>query len=593
MVSGGDRDTERLRGSDRDDRRGVPPYRDGGGIAGALPHRRNEIVMSWWPIRRPARWMDAERRLRSPVDVRRPGCRSPVVGAGTGRSPTDLRSWSPPRDGARPRCSMVRGRGADRRGRPPTDRVDAPRPVAANWSARARPVRRWRRPPPSVSRRTPPTTTTRAARARRPWARWPPRPSRRTRSSRSTTSTLPRRPAARFLEALVLHLPPRLHLVLAGRRARRCASPGCGRPARSPASPADLAISAADIDRLDVDGRTTLDAIVRSTAGWPLAVQLAVEASGVAGPLDPTRSSITCSSPTPSSSSTSPRTCSPGRVTRARPRGARRARAVSRRSRSSPGSAGATSWRTLRNAPPPDVSGARSRPAERSGRDAARRRVRPAGLPPPRDKAVRASSTLVALGEIDKRTFAAAAGRRSRPRPARRAAPSSDRARRPAVAEVLSSPRRSGRRARTRRASWRPPLLRRGVGRGGGRTPRSRPRRPVRHPAGPQAGDAAVPARAPRRGRRRARSARLDGTTRPRRRRCWPGVAVRWMRGDVEGCRVLLDRPRRSHAGGRRRGAGDRLHDERDARPRCRGPAGERRRYRHACATPSGRGTSC
>ncbi len=96
-------------------------------------------------------------------------------------------------------------------------------------------------------------------------------------------------PLERFLEALVLHLPPRLHLVLACRRppALRIARVrAAGEVAHISAN--DLAITSDDVRQLDLDeaGLATIDEIVRSTGGWPLAVRLAVEAINRGGPLD-------------------------------------------------------------------------------------------------------------------------------------------------------------------------------------------------------------------------------------------------------------------------------------------------------------------
>ena len=97
-------------------------------------------------------------------------------------------------------------------------------------------------------------------------------------------------PLVQFLEALVLHLPPRLHLVLACRRApplriARLRAAGevariSARRARHRARPTST-----------TSGSTTppprrSPEIVRATGGWPLAVQLAAEALRRAGPID-------------------------------------------------------------------------------------------------------------------------------------------------------------------------------------------------------------------------------------------------------------------------------------------------------------------
>ena len=96
-------------------------------------------------------------------------------------------------------------------------------------------------------------------------------------------------PLLEFLEALVLHLPPRLHLVLACRRApalRIARLRAAGDVARLSAT--DLAVRPADVDQLGLDdtGRDTILEIVRATGGWPLAVQLAAQAVRRSGPLD-------------------------------------------------------------------------------------------------------------------------------------------------------------------------------------------------------------------------------------------------------------------------------------------------------------------
>jgi ATP/maltotriose-dependent transcriptional regulator MalT/DNA-binding SARP family transcriptional activator len=96
-------------------------------------------------------------------------------------------------------------------------------------------------------------------------------------------------PLERFLEALVLNLPPRLHLVLACRRAptlRIARLRAAGEVAQISAD--DLAITTDDIRGLELDdaGKATIAEIVRATGGWPLAVRLAAEAIHRGGPLD-------------------------------------------------------------------------------------------------------------------------------------------------------------------------------------------------------------------------------------------------------------------------------------------------------------------
>ena len=96
-------------------------------------------------------------------------------------------------------------------------------------------------------------------------------------------------PLERFLEALVLHLPPRLHLVLACRRSPTLRI-GRVRAAGDVAqiSADDLAITTEQIRGLELDdaGMATIAEIVRATGGWPLAVRLAAEAIHRGGPLD-------------------------------------------------------------------------------------------------------------------------------------------------------------------------------------------------------------------------------------------------------------------------------------------------------------------
>jgi ATP/maltotriose-dependent transcriptional regulator MalT/DNA-binding SARP family transcriptional activator len=100
-------------------------------------------------------------------------------------------------------------------------------------------------------------------------------------------------PLERFLEALVLGLPPQLHLVLACRTQptmRLARLRAAGDVARVNA--ADLAITTDALDRLEASAgadpavRPVLDEIVSATGGWPLAVHLAVEAMRRTGPLD-------------------------------------------------------------------------------------------------------------------------------------------------------------------------------------------------------------------------------------------------------------------------------------------------------------------
>lgn len=87
-------------------------------------------------------------------------------------------------------------------------------------------------------------------------------------------------PLTAFLEALVLHLPRRLHLVVATRSAppmRIARLRAAGEVARLGAE--DLAVRLADLDELPAGGhRELLAEIVTATGGWPLAVHLASEA---------------------------------------------------------------------------------------------------------------------------------------------------------------------------------------------------------------------------------------------------------------------------------------------------------------------------
>lgn len=94
-------------------------------------------------------------------------------------------------------------------------------------------------------------------------------------------------PLRDFLEALVMHLPAQLHLVLASRRSpplRVARLRAAGEVARI--TEVDLAIGAAAIDGLGPDERTAVDAIAAATGGWPLAVRLAAEVGRRGGPLD-------------------------------------------------------------------------------------------------------------------------------------------------------------------------------------------------------------------------------------------------------------------------------------------------------------------
>jgi DNA-binding SARP family transcriptional activator/ATP/maltotriose-dependent transcriptional regulator MalT len=89
------------------------------------------------------------------------------------------------------------------------------------------------------------------------------------------------------LEALVMHVPAQLHLVLASRRSpplRVGRLRAAGEVARITES--DRAIDASAIDGLGPDERTAVDAIAAATGGWPLAVRLAAEVGRRGGPLD-------------------------------------------------------------------------------------------------------------------------------------------------------------------------------------------------------------------------------------------------------------------------------------------------------------------
>ncbi len=94
-------------------------------------------------------------------------------------------------------------------------------------------------------------------------------------------------PLERFLEAFVLHLPPRLHVVLACRQApslRIARLRAAGEVAQISAD--DLAITVDDVRGLDLDesGVAAMSEVVKATGGWPLAVRLAAEAIHRVGP---------------------------------------------------------------------------------------------------------------------------------------------------------------------------------------------------------------------------------------------------------------------------------------------------------------------
>jgi ATP/maltotriose-dependent transcriptional regulator MalT/DNA-binding SARP family transcriptional activator len=94
-------------------------------------------------------------------------------------------------------------------------------------------------------------------------------------------------PLCDFLEALVMHLPARLHLVLASRHTpplRLARLKAAGEVVRF--DQPDLSISAADVDRLTPDEREAVDQIAAATGGWPLAVRLAADIRRRGGPLD-------------------------------------------------------------------------------------------------------------------------------------------------------------------------------------------------------------------------------------------------------------------------------------------------------------------
>jgi ATP/maltotriose-dependent transcriptional regulator MalT/DNA-binding SARP family transcriptional activator len=94
-------------------------------------------------------------------------------------------------------------------------------------------------------------------------------------------------PLCDFLEALVMHLPARLHVVLAARRApplRLARLKAAGEVVRIGQD--ELAITAADIPGLGDDERAAVDEIAAATGGWPLAVRLAADIQRRGGPLD-------------------------------------------------------------------------------------------------------------------------------------------------------------------------------------------------------------------------------------------------------------------------------------------------------------------
>ena len=230
------------------------------------------------------------RRVRCGADVRRPGCRSPVVGAGTRRThpPSDPRGRGP-RLGEDHDAPAARERGTGRRGRPPAGRLD---PVLSGAPARrsaravgASPTNCSR----SASRPTPPTTTRRAVPSPPPCA---PRPQR---SVADDTLVMlddadvdGDRPAA-GLPRGARHAPA----APAAPRAR-CRRPPPLRLARLRAAgevarftEEDLAIGPAEIDGLGARRRMpAVAAIATATGGWPLAVRLAAEVAARGGPLD-------------------------------------------------------------------------------------------------------------------------------------------------------------------------------------------------------------------------------------------------------------------------------------------------------------------
>ena len=96
-------------------------------------------------------------------------------------------------------------------------------------------------------------------------------------------------PVALFLEALVLGLPTRLHLVVASRTQptlRIARLRAAGEVAHIGAEDLAVRIEDADDFGLEPAARQAVLDIVQATGGWPLAVHLAVEVSKRGGPLD-------------------------------------------------------------------------------------------------------------------------------------------------------------------------------------------------------------------------------------------------------------------------------------------------------------------
>ena len=96
-------------------------------------------------------------------------------------------------------------------------------------------------------------------------------------------------PVALFLEALVLGLPTRLHLVVASRTQptlRIARLRAAGEVAHIGAEDLAVRIEDADDFGLEPAARQAVLDIVQATGGWPLAVHLAVEVSRRGGPLD-------------------------------------------------------------------------------------------------------------------------------------------------------------------------------------------------------------------------------------------------------------------------------------------------------------------
>ena len=96
---------------------------------------------------------------------------------------------------------------------------------------------------------------------------------------------------------------------------RTCASPGCGPPARSPASGPRTSPSpppTSTSSTLDEAAQATVVDIINATGGWPLAVHLAIEIVAARWPARPRRADrAPARRPTPCCSTTSPRTSSP------------------------------------------------------------------------------------------------------------------------------------------------------------------------------------------------------------------------------------------------------------------------------------------